>query len=249
MPTDPPAPMQGEGNAGISLVAVDLSQLTAAAVRNWLTAKVAEVVLVDCHTTPPLALRLGEAGIKDPRLTILRLDQGDVTWTQAFNIGLKAGWVLMEPKSIGKRGRALARGSDFRFFANPSRPKAARHDRLWVLSGSTRLGSQPQPPLQHGSFAAETGQSDAAVQHLPYESALNWTAAAHQDIEHWRKRSHFQYFLPRLDQLIAQGLANTVFLATDTPAVHAEFASRYGSRVTWLPRPSSDRASSGVRAG
>ncbi len=51
---------------------------------------------------------------------------------------VKAGWVLMEPKSIEKRGRALARGSDFRFFANPSRPKAdmiatVSHARLDLL--------------------------------------------------------------------------------------------------------------------
>ncbi|MBC7478797.1 MAG: hypothetical protein H7317_11990, partial [Pseudorhodobacter sp.] len=86
-------------------------------------------------------------------------------------------------------------------------------------------------------------EGGAEVQHLPYESALNWTAAAHQDIEHWRKRSHFKFFVPRLDQLIAQGIANTVFLATDTPAVQAEFKRRYGDRVVWLPRPSSDRSS------
>ena len=84
------------------------------------------------------------------------------------------------------------------------------------------------------------------AQHLPYESALNWTAAAHQDIAHWRKRSHFKFFLPRLDQLIAQGLANKVFLATDTPAVYAEFEARYGNRVTWLGRPSSDRSSQSI---
>jgi len=126
-PAAPLGPLQPEGRAGISLVAVDLSQLTVAAIRNWLTAKVDEVVLVDCHTTPALAQRLTEAGITDPRLTVIRLDQGDVTWTQAFNIGLRA----------------------------------ARHARLWAISGSARLGTLPPQPLQSGSYAAETGQSDA----------------------------------------------------------------------------------------
>ncbi|MBC7477028.1 MAG: hypothetical protein H7317_02900, partial [Pseudorhodobacter sp.] len=126
-PAAPLAPLQAQGRAGISLVAVDLSQLTVAAVRNWLTAKVDEVVLVDCHTTLPLALRLTEAGIKDPRLTVIRLDHGAVTWTQAFNIGLRA----------------------------------ARHARLWAISGSARLGTLAPLPLQSGSYGAETGQTDA----------------------------------------------------------------------------------------
>ncbi len=121
-------PLQPEGMAGISLVAVDLGHLAVAAVRNWLSCKVEEVVLVDGHTTPPLAERLTSAGIKDPRLTVIRIDDDAVTWTQGFNIGLRA----------------------------------ARHARLWVIAGSTRLDPLAQvPALQSGSYAAENGQSDA----------------------------------------------------------------------------------------
>jgi len=84
------------------------------------------------------------------------------------------------------------------------------------------------------------------AEHLPYESAANWTAEAHKDIDHWRKRSHYRFFLPRLDALIAQGLADKVFLATDTPAVYDEFTARYGKRVTWLPRATSDRSAQSI---
>lgn len=89
----------------------------------------------------------------------------------------------------------------------------------------------------------EGGQS---AQHLPYESAANWTAEAHQHIDESRKRSHFKYFLPRLDELIAQGLAERVFLATDTPSVYNDLQSRYGNRVTWLNRKVSDRSAQAI---
>jgi hypothetical protein len=81
-----------------------------------------------------------------------------------------------------------------------------------------------------------------ADEHLPYESPTNWTEAAHLEIDHWRKRSHFSYFQTRLDQLIAQGHADTVFLASDTPAVYDAFATRYGSRVACLRRDVTDRS-------
>ena len=85
-------------------------------------------------------------------------------------------------------------------------------------------------------------EGGTGAEHLAYEAAANWTAAAHQEIDHWRKRSHFGYFQTRLDQLIAKGAADTVFLATDTPAVYDTFREVYGNRVATLPRPFSDRS-------
>ena len=80
------------------------------------------------------------------------------------------------------------------------------------------------------------------AEHLPYESPLNWGEAAHRDIDHWRKRSHFSYFQTRLDQLVAEGQADTVFLASDTQAVYDAFTARYGNRIARLPRNTSDRS-------
>ena len=85
-------------------------------------------------------------------------------------------------------------------------------------------------------------EGGTSAEHLPYESRSNWTANAHREIDHWRQRSHFGYFLPRLDGLMAEGRADTLFLATDTLAVYTEFAGHYADRVTWLARKVADRS-------
>ena len=89
-------------------------------------------------------------------------------------------------------------------------------------------------------------EGGTAVEHLPYESPANWSAADHLEIVHWRKRSHFSYFQTRLEQLIAAGQADSVFLASDTPAVHDTFAARYGNRITGQPRSASDRSTPAI---
>lgn len=81
-----------------------------------------------------------------------------------------------------------------------------------------------------------------AAEHLAYEAPTNWTAEAHRTIDHWRRRSHYSYFLPRIDQLVAEGLAKTIFLATDTPEVYDILARRYGHRLGRLARPATDRS-------
>ena len=85
-------------------------------------------------------------------------------------------------------------------------------------------------------------EGGTTAEHLPYEAQANWTADAHAAIDHWRKRSHFSHFQARLDQLIAAGQADSVFLASDTPMVYDAFAARYGDRITGQPRPSTDRS-------
>ena len=89
-------------------------------------------------------------------------------------------------------------------------------------------------------------EGGTAAEHLPYESPANWSAAAHREIDHWRKRSHFSYFQTRLDQLIAEGQADSVFLASDTPAVYDAFAARYGDRISGQPRRASDRSTQAI---
>jgi hypothetical protein len=84
------------------------------------------------------------------------------------------------------------------------------------------------------------------AEHLPYESSANWTPDAHEEIDHWRKRSHFRHFLPRLEQLIDQGLADKVFVASDSPAAYAQFQARYGDRISCLPRKAFDRSAESV---
>ncbi len=85
-------------------------------------------------------------------------------------------------------------------------------------------------------------EGGAAAQHLPYESAANWTPSAHREIDHWRRRSHFSFFQRRLDQLIAEGQADSIFLACDMPATCDALLARYGDRIACLPRRVTDRS-------
>ena len=102
------------------------------------------------------------------------------------------------------------------------------------------LASRVPGPFALSVHIRMEGGTDA--EHLPYESPANWTAQAHRDIDHWRKRSHFSHFHKRLDQLIAEGQADRVFLASDTPAVHDAFAARYGDRITGQKHHFTDRS-------
>lgn len=82
----------------------------------------------------------------------------------------------------------------------------------------------------------------SAQQHLAYEHRANWTAEGQAQIDHWRGQSHHDRFAARLDALIAQGAADTIFLAADTAQAYAAFADRYGDRLAWLERALYDRS-------
>lgn len=84
-------------------------------------------------------------------------------------------------------------------------------------------------------------------EHLPYESADNWTREDHEAIANWREKSHFAHFMARLDALIAEGNADRVFIAADLPETYQEFISRYGDRVAYLPRSAYDRSAEQLR--
>jgi hypothetical protein len=85
-------------------------------------------------------------------------------------------------------------------------------------------------------------QGGQAHEHLPFEASTNWTAEDHAAIAHWRAKSHFSAFLRRLDALVAEGLARTIFLAADLPETYAVFQDHYGDRLAWLPRAVFDRS-------
>lgn len=78
--------------------------------------------------------------------------------------------------------------------------------------------------------------------HLSYEAPANWPAGRHREISDWRKKSHFRHFAARIDGLIAEGRADTIFLAADLPETYRHFADRYGARVAWLERGLFDRS-------
>ncbi|MDT8853507.1 hypothetical protein RNZ50_00365 [Paracoccaceae bacterium Fryx2] len=84
--------------------------------------------------------------------------------------------------------------------------------------------------------------SGPAFEHLPYEAPENWTPEAHAALAEWRGRSHARHFIARIDALIAEGQADSLFLAADLPETYALFAERYGARLAVLPRSLFDRS-------
>lgn len=76
-----------------------------------------------------------------------------------------------------------------------------------------------------------------------YDSPENWTAEGHAQLHHWRAKSHFSHFMKRLDALIKENRANSVFIAADKPETYEEFLQTYGDRVTYLKRELYDRSS------
>jgi hypothetical protein len=85
-------------------------------------------------------------------------------------------------------------------------------------------------------------QGGKDFEHLPFESLDNWTEDAHEAIAFWREKSHFSHFLKRIDTLIEEGRADTIFLAADVPETYAEFKAYYGDRVAMLERSTYDRS-------
>ncbi|MBC7740107.1 MAG: hypothetical protein H7245_23500 [Candidatus Saccharibacteria bacterium] len=179
------------------------------------------------------------------------LDHGFVT--EASDFGLQVfNYMEIEPDAAKDAPIAMGAFQDvyIRSAFPLNSPCSNWHtENLWIRNLQPNevvraLVASVRSPNDLGVHVRMEGGPEA--EHLPYESPRNWTAAAHQEIGHWRKRSHFRHFLPRLDQLIAQGLANKVFLAADTQGVYAEFEARYGNRIAWLPRPSSDRSAQSI---
>jgi hypothetical protein len=84
-------------------------------------------------------------------------------------------------------------------------------------------------------------------EHLPYESAENWTQEDHDLIAEWRAKSHFDHFMKRLDQLTVEGRAERIFVAADRPETYDAFTARYGPRVAFLPRTAYDRSAEQLR--
>lgn len=86
-----------------------------------------------------------------------------------------------------------------------------------------------------------------AYEHLPYESPENWGEEGHEQIAHWREKSHFSHFIKRIDALIAEGKADRIFLAADKPETYAEFQACFGDRLAMLERDVYDRSAEQLR--
>ncbi|KPQ05533.1 MAG: hypothetical protein HLUCCA12_14770 [Rhodobacteraceae bacterium HLUCCA12] len=81
-----------------------------------------------------------------------------------------------------------------------------------------------------------------AFEHMPFESSDNWPEHRHRELTAWREKSHRDNFVRRLDALVAQGGADSIFLAADMPETYAALSARYGARLIWLERDLYDRS-------
>ena len=75
-----------------------------------------------------------------------------------------------------------------------------------------------------------------------YDQPQNWTADAHAEILHWRKRSQPDRFVQRLTTLLADQPAASCFLATDRAETYDRMQTAFGNRIVTLPRQSFDRS-------
>ena len=102
----------------------------------------------------------------------------------------------------------------------------------------------PNALAAHVRMEAGAGRDEQS-----YDRPENWTEEDHALIHHWRAQSHFTRFMDRIDALIAQGAAETLFVAADLPEIYEAFQDRYGDRLAFLPRSLYDRSAEQLRYG
>jgi hypothetical protein len=141
---------------------------------------------------------------------------------QDGDIYARSAFVLKSPHSGWERENAFIRSL---------RPVAA----IRALVESVR---HPNDISAHVRMEAGPGRDQNS-----YDRPENWLASDHALIHKWRESSHFSRFTKRIDALIEEGTADTVFVAADLPETYDEFLKRYGDRIAWLPRELYDRSS------
>lgn len=102
------------------------------------------------------------------------------------------------------------------------------------------LDRRPQPSAEVGVHVRMgTGPE---FDHLPYEAPDNWPMHRHHALAAARNASHADRFFFRLDALITEGKAESIFLAADLPETYTRFIERYGRRLQIIPRDRYDRS-------
>lgn len=72
--------------------------------------------------------------------------------------------------------------------------------------------------------------------------AGDWSKQEDDTTRRARDRSHYGYFLKRIDELAKEGRGSSIFLASDSAKAYEVFTERYGDKVSWLPRTVYDRS-------
>ena len=91
--------------------------------------------------------------------------------------------------------------------------------------------------------------SGEGYEHLPYEAPKNWPAHRHRELVRWRKLSGVERFIKKVDALVSEGRADTVFLAADTADAYAAFKARFGKRIASIDRSVFDRSARQIQYG
>ena len=81
-----------------------------------------------------------------------------------------------------------------------------------------------------------------AFDHMSFEAPANWPAHRHAELTEWRAKSNVWKFVARLDALVAQGRADSIFVATDLAQTYEILKDRYGGRLRYLERDTFDRS-------
>lgn len=100
-----------------------------------------------------------------------------------------------------------------------------------------RAVRRPNAVAAHVRAAGNPGQTLA-----PYDGPENWPAHRHAELEAWRAKSQPERFIDRLEALVAQGRAQSIFLAADRAETYDLFTRTFGDRLVWLERDLYDRS-------
>lgn len=111
---------------------------------------------------------------------------------------------------------------------------------LEVADPVRALIAQVRQPNQLAAHIRSTSGSGSDP--LPYEAPENWPEKRHKELTKWRQMSQPDRFMARIDQLLEQGVAETLFVATDHPDTYATLHQKYGERMAWLKRDLFDRS-------
>lgn len=189
-----------------------------------------DCVFSDLFAAPDLALisspyEVPEKGLS--RYTYMELEPGaakcaPIDLDTRDDVLVRSAYVLNHPASSWDRENEELRK------LVPSSAVQAQIDRVAIPPGCIAV---------HVRMEAGIGLDNNS-----YDSAKNWSRDSHEQIHHWRAKSHYSAFIRRLDRMVAEEPELQIFLATDLPENYLVFQQVFADRLLWLPRQRYDRS-------
>lgn len=126
---------------------------------------------------------------------------------------------------------------------SPHCDMATEQQFLWVLRPTAEVLDLVQRVERPSQVAAHIRMATGeAFDSLSFESPNNWPAERHAELTEWRAKSNVWKFVTRLDALVAEGRADSIFVATDLAQTYDILKDRYGARLRYLERRDFDRS-------